>query len=54
MDSSSGSGYRQRDRGSEQFRRHRLLYERRIAIFAVLAALPGVVIATTLIWTHAW
>ena len=54
MDSSSGSGYRQRDRGSEQFRRHRLLYERRIAIFAVLAALPGVVIATIMIWTHAW
>jgi two-component system nitrogen regulation sensor histidine kinase NtrY len=55
MGSSSGSGYRQRDRGaSEQFRRHRLLYERRIAIFAILAALPGVVIATTMIWTHAW
>src|SRR5215467_1708840 len=54
MASSSGSGYRQRDRGSEQFRRHRLLYERRIAIFAVLAALPGVVIATIMIWTHAW
>jgi nitrogen fixation/metabolism regulation signal transduction histidine kinase len=55
MASSSGSGYRQRDRvASEQFRRHRLLYERRVAIFAVLAALPGVVIATTLIWTHAW
>ena len=54
MDSSSGSGYRQRDRGSEQFRHHRLLYERRIAIFAVLAALPGIVIATIMIWTHAW
>ena len=54
MDSSSGSGYRQRGRGSEQFRRHRLLYERRIAIFAVLAALTGVVIATIMIWTHAW
>jgi nitrogen fixation/metabolism regulation signal transduction histidine kinase len=54
MDSSSGSGYRQRDRSSEQFRRHRLLYERRIAIFAVLAALPSVVIATILIWSHAW
>ena len=54
MDSSSGSGYRQRDRSTGQFRRHRLLYERRIAIFAVLAALPGIVIATTLIWTHAW
>src|SRR5215467_1145027 len=54
MASSSGSGYRQRDRGSEQFRRGHLLYERRIAIFAVLAALPGVVIATILIWNHAW
>lgn len=55
MDSSSGSGYRQRDRSTgQQFRRHRLLYERRIAIFAVLAALPGVVIATTLIWFQAW
>ena len=54
MDSSSGSGYRQRGRSSEQFRRHRLLYERRIAIFAVLAALPGVVIATVMIWTHTW
>ena len=54
MDSSSGSGYRPRDRGSEQFKRHRLLYERRIAIFAVLAALPGVVIATIMIWTHPW
>jgi len=54
MDSSSGSGYRRRDRSSEQFKRHRLLYERRIAIFAVVAALPGVVIATILIWMHAW
>ena len=55
MASSSGSGYRQRDRvASEQFRRHRLLYERRVAIFAVLAALPGVIIATIMIWTHAW
>ena len=54
MGSSSSSGYRQRDRGSEQFKRHRLLYERRIAIFAVLAALPGIAIATIMIWTHAW
>jgi len=55
MDSSSGSGYRQRDRGaSEKFRRHRLLYERRIAIFAVLAALPGVAIALSFLWTHSW
>ena len=48
MDSSSGSGYRQRDHhAAEQFKPYRLIYERRIAIFAVLAALPGVVIATT-------
>ena len=39
MDSSPGSGYRQRDRTTgEHFSRHRLFYERRIAIFAVLAA----------------
>src|SRR5271169_2782004 len=55
MDSSSGSGYRQRHRGaSEKFRRHRLLYERRIAIFAVLAALPGVILALSFLWTHSW
>jgi nitrogen fixation/metabolism regulation signal transduction histidine kinase len=55
MDSSPGSGYRQRDRGSgERFSRHRLIYERRIAIFAVLAALPGVSIATVFIWLQPW
>ncbi|HVP54980.1 MAG TPA: ATP-binding protein [Candidatus Eisenbacteria bacterium] len=55
MDSSSGSGYRQRDRGAgERFKRHRLLYERRIAIFAVLAALPGVAVALAFLWTHNW
>ena len=55
MDSSSGSRYRERDRhASEHFKPHRLIFERRIAIFAVLAALPGVVIATTLIWIQTW
>ena len=55
MDSSSGSGYRQRDRTTgEHFSRHRLFYERRIAIFAVLAALPGIVLSITLIWLQAW
>jgi two-component system nitrogen regulation sensor histidine kinase NtrY len=55
MDSSSGSGYRQRDHhATEQFKPYRLIFERRIAIFAVLAALPGVVIATILIWTQPW
>src|SRR5271165_3635472 len=55
MASSSGSRYRERDRhASEQFKPYRLIFERRIAIFAVLAALPGVVIATTLIWTQPW
>jgi nitrogen fixation/metabolism regulation signal transduction histidine kinase len=55
MDSSPGSGYRERDRSSgDQFKRRRLLYERRIAIFAVLAALPGVALATTLLWLQPW
>ena len=55
MDSSSGSGYRERDRSAgDRFHRHRLIYERRIAIFAVLAALPGVVLGTTLIWMQTW
>jgi len=35
-------------------RRYRLLYEKRIALFAILAALPGVVFGTVLIWTHNW
>jgi nitrogen fixation/metabolism regulation signal transduction histidine kinase len=55
MDSSSGSGYRERDRSAgEHFRRHRLFYERRIALFAVLAALPGVVLGTALVWSQSW
>jgi nitrogen fixation/metabolism regulation signal transduction histidine kinase len=55
MDSSSGSGYRLRDRtAGEHFSRHRLFFERRIAIFAVLAALPGIALATILIWLQPW
>jgi len=37
-----------------RFRPSRLLFEKRIALFAVLAALPGVAFGTTLIWTSAW
>ncbi len=37
-----------------RFRPSRLLFEKRIAFFAVLAALPGVAFGTTLIWTSAW
>jgi two-component system, NtrC family, nitrogen regulation sensor histidine kinase NtrY len=55
MDSSPGSGYRQRDRTTgDQFSRHRLFYERRMAIFAVLAALPGIALSMVFIWTQAW
>src|SRR6516164_942966 len=55
MDSSSGSGYRERDRGgSERFHRHRIFYERRIAIFAILAALPGGFLGTILVWSQPW
>ncbi|MGB8888372.1 MAG: ATP-binding protein [Candidatus Korobacteraceae bacterium] len=32
----------------------RLLYEKRIVLFAILAALPGVAFGTTLIWTRDW
>ncbi len=35
-------------------RRFRLLYEKRIALFAILASLPGMAFGTTLIWTHNW
>src|SRR5450755_1215655 len=55
MDSSSGRGYRKRDQhASEQFKPHRLIYERRIAIFAVLAALPGTVLGITMVWIQPW
>ena len=37
-----------------RFRPSKLLFEKRIAFFAVLAALPGVAFGTTLIWTSAW
>jgi len=32
----------------------KLLYEKRIALFAILAALPGVAFGTSLIWTRDW
>ncbi|HZP22129.1 MAG TPA: ATP-binding protein [Terriglobales bacterium] len=35
-------------------RRLKILYEKRIALFAILASLPGMVFGTTLIWTHSW
>src|SRR5271167_1508083 len=37
-----------------RFRPSRLLFEKRIALFAVLAALPGIGFGTTLIWTSSW
>jgi two-component system, NtrC family, nitrogen regulation sensor histidine kinase NtrY len=37
-----------------RFRPYRLLFEKRIALFAVLAALPGVIFGTILIWTSTW
>jgi hypothetical protein len=35
-------------------KRFRLLYEKRIALFAFLAALPGMAFGTSLIWAHSW
>ena len=55
MASSSGSSYRRRDyHASERFKPYRLIFERRIAIYAVLAALPGIAFGTTLIWLQPW
>ena len=55
MASSSGSSYRRRDyHATEQFKPYRLIFERRIAIYAVLAALPGMVFGTALIWLQPW
>jgi len=41
-------------RRSARRRLPRLLFEKRIALFAVLAALPGVAFGTVLIWTASW
>ncbi|HZD33294.1 MAG TPA: ATP-binding protein, partial [Candidatus Angelobacter sp.] len=55
MDSSPAGAYRKRKhRAVEQFQPNRLIYERRIALFAVLAALPGIAVGTTLIWLQPW
>ncbi len=56
MDSSSGgSGYKLAPRTAKaRSIFSKLLYEKRIALFAILAALPGVAFGTTLIWIHAW
>ena len=34
--------------------RLKLLYEKRVTLFAILAALPGIGFGTTLIWTSTW
>ena len=55
MDSSSGSGIENAARNKPaRSRRFHLLYEKRIALFAVFAALPGLVLGTTLVWTSHW
>ena len=35
-------------------RRFRLLYEKRVTLFAILAALPGIGFGTALMWTRGW
>ena len=42
------------DRETRPQKRFRLLYEKRIWLFAFLASLPGMAFGTSLIWTHAW
>ena len=55
MDSSSGGDSKSAARTPRaRSRRSRLLFEKRIALFAVLAALPGIAFGTILIWTQPW
>jgi len=55
MDSSSGGDSKSAARTLRaRSRRSRLLFEKRIALFAVLAALPGIAFGTILIWTQPW
>lgn len=55
MDSSSGSESERAARTVKaRSKLSRLLFEKRIALFAVIAALPGILFGTVLIWTHAW
>jgi len=50
-----GTGAKSRFRTPRvRFRPSRLLFEKRIALFAVLAALPGLAFGTILIWTSTW
>lgn len=52
--SSESARYHVKELPEAQRRRFRLLYEKRVALFAVLAALPGIGFALAFIWTHAW
>jgi two-component system nitrogen regulation sensor histidine kinase NtrY len=55
MDSSSGGDSKSAARTPRaRSRRSRLLFEKRIALFAILAALPGIAFGTILIWTQPW
>ena len=55
MDSSSGGENKPATRTPRhRARTSRLLFEKRIALFALLAALPGVAFGTVLIWTNTW
>jgi nitrogen fixation/metabolism regulation signal transduction histidine kinase len=55
MGSSSGGDSKSAARTPRaRFRRSRLLFEKRIALFAILAALPGIAFGTILIWTQPW
>jgi nitrogen fixation/metabolism regulation signal transduction histidine kinase len=42
------------EEGPREHKRFGLLYEKRIALFAMLASLPGMAFGTALIWTHPW
>jgi two-component system nitrogen regulation sensor histidine kinase NtrY len=52
--STADGHYHIKESAQPKRRGFRLLYEKRIALFAILAALPGITIATSLIWTRPW
>ncbi len=42
------------DRRKNPRRRHRLRYERRVALYSLLVALPGIVVSAVLTWLQPW
>ncbi len=52
--STPGHHYSAKETSHPRTRRFRLLYEKRVLLLAILAALPGIGFGTALIWTRTW